>query len=176
MNIQDEELKYKEDKTVSFFGMSLDIVSLLSFTVGIVLAVFTWIYFGLYNKGYNRYFLYALCIFLIVQIFSSGLYTASYSVEDNETKEIVQMNAVIFSSLVIILAFSNNSNFNSDDIKMIIIALFFSILGTLYYTSPKDGDSKRIIRKLKTAFMTISIFVFINMLFNLGTRKFGLFQ
>ncbi len=176
MNIQDEELKYKEDKTVSFFGIRLDTVSLLSFTLGIILAVFTWLYFGLYSKEYNKYFLYALCIFLIVQIFSSGLYTASYTVEDNETKEIVQMNAVVFSSLVIILAFSNNSNFNSDDIKMIIIALFFSLLSALYYTSPKDGDSKRIIRKLKTAFMSISIFVFINMLFNLGARKFGLFQ
>ena len=153
---------------------SLDTVSLLSFTVGIILVVFVWIYFGLYSNGYNKYFLFALCIFLIIQIFSSGTYTASYSVEDNEIKEIVQMNAVVFSSLVILLAFSSYANFNSDEVKMIIIALFFSLLGTLYYTSPKDGDSKRTIRKLKTAFMTISIFILFNMLFNLGTRKFGL--
>ena len=132
------------------------------------------LYFGLYRNGYNKYFLYVLCIFLIIQIFSSGTYTASYLIEDNEIKEIVQMNAVVFSSLVILLAFSSYTNFNSDEVKMIIIALFFSLLGTLYYTSPKDGDSKRIIRKLKTAFMTISIFILFNMLFNLGTRKFGL--
>ena len=174
MNIQDEELKYKKEKTVSFFGKQLDIVSLFAFTLGIILAVLVWFYLGLYQKGYNRYFLYALCAFFLVQIFMSGTYIASYSVEDNEIKEIVQINAVIFSSLIILLAFSSNPNFSSDDNKMIVISLFFSLLGLVYYSSPKDPYAKRTIRKLKTAFMSISIFLLFNMLFNLGTKKFEL--
>lgn len=174
MNIQDEELKYKKDKTVSFFGKQLDIVSLFTFTLGIILAVLVWFYLGLYQKGYNRYFLYALCAFFLVQIFMSGTYIASYTVEDNEIKEIVQINAVIFSSLIILLAFSSNPNFSSDDNKMIVISLFFSLLGLVYYSSPKDPYAKRTIRKLKTAFMSISIFLLFNMIFNLGTKKFEL--
>ena len=174
MNIQDEELNYKKEKTVSFFGKQLDIVSLFAFTLGIILAVLVWFYLGLYQKGYNRYFLYALCVFFLVQIFMSGTYIASYTVEDNEIKEIVQINAVIFSSLIILLAFSSNPNFSSDDNKMIVISLFFSLLGLVYYSSPKDAYAKRTIRKLKTAFMTISIFLLFNMLFNLGTKKFEL--
>ena len=174
MNIQDEELNYKKEKTVSFFGKQLDIVSLFAFTLGIILAVLVWFYLGLYQKGYNRYFLYALCVFFLVQIFMSGTYIASYTVEDNEIKEIVQINAVIFSSLIILLAFSSNPNFSSDDNKMIVISLFFSLLGLVYYSSPKDAYTKRTIRKLKTAFMTISIFLLFNMLFNLGTKKFEL--
>jgi len=174
MNIQDEELKYKKEKTVSFFGIKLDVVTLTMFGVGIILSILTWVYLGLYNKGYNKYFLYALCIFLVTQIFSSGTYVASYTVEDNEIKEVVQLNAVIFSSLVILLAFS--VNFAPEDNKMLIIALFYSILGILYYSSPKDGDAKRMIRKMKTAFMTISVFLLLNMLFNMGVRKFGLLE
>lgn len=174
MNIQDEELNYKKEKTVSFFGKQLDIVSLFAFTLGIILAVLVWFYLGLYQKGYNRYFLYALCVFFLVQIFMSGTYIASYTVEDNEIKEIVQINAVIFSSLIILLAFSSNPNFSSDDNKMIVISLFFSLLGLVYYSSPKDAYAKRTIRKLKTAFMTISIFLLLNMIFNLGTKKFEL--
>ena len=174
MNIQDEELKYKKDKTVSFFGKQLDIVSLFTFTLGIILAVLVWFYLGLYQKGYNRYFLYALCAFFLAQIFMSGTYIASYTVEDNEIKEIVQINAVIFSSLIILLAFSSNPNFSSDDNKMIVISLFFSLLGLVYYSSPKDPYAKRTIRKLKTAFMSISIVLLFNMLFNLGTKKFEL--
>ena len=174
MNIQDEELNYKKEKTVSFFGQQLDIVSLFAFTLGIILAVLVWFYLGLYQKGYNRYFLYALCVFFLVQIFMSGTYIASYTVEDNEIKEIVQINAVIFSSLIILLAFSSNPNFSSDDNKMIVISLFFSLLGLVYYSSPKDAYTKRTIRKLKTAFMTISIFLLLNMIFNLGTKKFEL--
>ena len=174
MNIQDEELNYKKEKTVSFFGKQLDIVSLFAFTLGIILAVLVWFYLGLYQKGYNRYFLYALCVFFLVQIFMSGTYIASYTVEDNEIKEIVQINAVIFSSLIILLAFSSNPNFSSDDNKMIVISLFFSLLGLVYYSSPKDAYTKRTIRKLKTAFMSISIVLLFNMLFNLGTKKFEL--
>lgn len=174
MNIQDEELKYKKEKTVSFFGKQLDIVSLLTFTIGIIIAVLVWFYLGLYNKGYNRYFLYALCAFLVIQIFTSGTYVASYSVEDNEIKEIVQINAVVFSSLIILLAFSSNPNFSAEDNKMVVIALFFSLLSVLYYSSPKDAYAKRTIRKMKTAFMTISIFLLFNMLFNLSLRKFEL--
>ena len=174
MNIQAEELKYKKERTISIFGLQLDNVSLFSFAFGIILSVLVWVYFGLYQKGYNKYFLYALCIFFLIQIYMSGTYLASYTVEDNEIKEIVQINAIIFSSLVILLAFSSNPNFSADDNKMIVIALFFSLLGLIYYSSPKDPYAKRTIRKLKTAFMTISIFLLINMVFNLGRKKFEL--
>lgn len=174
MNIQAAELKYRKERTISFFGKQLDSVSLISFTFGIIISVLVWIYFGLYQKGYNKYFLFALCIFLVNQIYMSGTYSASYTVEDNEIKEIIQINAVIFSSLIILLAFSSNPNFSADDNKMIVIALFFSILGLIYYSSPKDPYAKRTIRKLKTAFMTISLFIMINMIFNLAVNKFGL--
>jgi hypothetical protein len=174
MNIQADELKYKKERTVSFFGKQLDMVSLISFMLGIILSVLVWFYFGLYQKGYNRYFLYALCAFFVIQIYMSGTYVASFTVEDNEIKEIVQVNAVIFSSLVILLAFSSNPNFSADDNKMIVIALFFTLLGVIYYSSPKDPYAKRTIRKLKTAFMTISIFLLLNMLFNLAVNKFEL--
>ena len=174
MNIQAEELKYKKERTISIFGLQLDNVSLFSFAFGIILSVLVWVYFGLYQKGYNKYFLYALCIFFLIQIYMSGTYLASYTVEDNEIREIVQINAIIFSSLVILLAFSSNPNFSADDNKMIVIALFFSLLGLIYYSSPKDPYAKRTIRKLKTAFMTISIFLLINMVFNLGRKKFEL--
>ena len=174
MNIQAAELKYRKERTVSFFGSQLDSVSFFSFGLGIILSILVWIYFGLYQKGYNKYFLYALCIFLIIQIYMSGSYSASYTVEDNEIKEIVQINAIIFSSIIILLAFSSNPNFSVDDNKMIVIALFFSLLGLIYYSSPKDPYTKRTIRKLKTAFMSISIFLLFNMSFNLGANKFGL--
>lgn len=174
MNIQDEELNFKKEKTISFFGKQIDIVSLVCFSIGIILSVMVWFYLGLYQTGYNRYFLYALCVFLVIQIYMSGTYIASFSVEDNEIKEIVQINAIIFSSLIILLAFSSNPNFSSQDNKMIVIALFFSLLGLLYYSSPKDPYAKRTIRKMKTAFMTISVFLLFNMLFNLGINKFGL--
>jgi amino acid permease len=112
-------------------------------------------------------------LFLVTQIFSSGIYAGSYSVEDNEIKEIVQLNAVMFSSLIILIAFQNN-NYSEQDNKMLVIALVLSLLALMYYNTPKSSSSKRIIRKMKNVFMTISIFVFMNMLYNLGCNKFGL--
>jgi hypothetical protein len=173
MNIQNEELNYEKQKVISLFGTKLDIVTLIIFTGGILLSIFIWTYFGLYNYKNNRYFLLVLCLFLVTQIFSSGIYAGSYSVEDNEIKEIVQLNAVMFSSLIILIAFQNN-NYSEQDNKMLVIALVLSLLALMYYNTPKSSSAKRIIRKMKNVFMTISIFVFMNMLYNLGCNKFGL--
>jgi hypothetical protein len=173
MNIQEDELKYKSDSTLSFFGTKIDQLTLITFSLGVVLSIFIWVYFGLYNHGYNKYFLFALCIFLIVQIFTSGTYIGSFSIEDNEVKEVVQLNAVLFSSITILLAFGNG-NFTKENNKMLVIALLLSMLSIIYYSVQKNSESKRTIRKLKVAFMTISVFVFMNMLFNLGVEKFDL--
>lgn len=176
MNIQEDELKYKSNPTVSILGEKIDTMSLIMFSFGIGLSIFIWLYFGLYNQNrYNRYFLYAVCIFLFTQIFTSGTYIASYSIEDNEIKEVIQLNAVLFSSLVLLLALGN-SNFESTHKKMLIIAIILSTFSLMYYNIKKDSGLKRAIRKLKIMFTTISIFVFINMLFILGVDKFGLLQ
>lgn len=174
MDIQKEEIDYEKGKTVSLFGMNFDIISLSIFLGGIGLSIFIWLYFNLYNSSsYNKYFLIALCLFFIVQIFISGPYSGSYSIEDNETKEVIQLNAVLFSSIAILLAF-NNSRFKKEDSKMLILALILSSFSVIYYSIKKDSDSKRIIRKLKVSFMTIGIFLFINTLFNVGVREFNL--
>jgi hypothetical protein len=175
MNIQDEELNYKKEQTVSFLGLTLDTVTLVVFTLAIGFSLFLWLYFNLYNFQYNRYFLFALIFFLITQIIFSGTYVASYSIEDNEIKEVIQLNAILFSSLVILLAFGN-SHFNEQDNKLLILSLFVSVLSLIYYSVPKSGGYKRFVRKLKTAFMTISIFLFMNMMFNVATRKFDLLK
>lgn len=174
MDIQKEEIDYQKGKTVSLLGNNFDLISLSIFLGGIALSIFIWFYFNLYSVSkYNKYFLIALCLFFIVQIFISGPYSGSYSIEDNEIKEVIQLNAVLFSSIAILLAF-NNSRFKAEDSKMLILALILSSFGVVYYSIKKDSDSKRIIRKLKVSFMTIAIFLFINMLFNVGTREFGL--
>jgi len=173
MNIQDEELNYKTDTYFNLFGQKVDYLTTVVNVFGICLGIFIWLYFGLYNKGYNKYFLYALCLFLVSQTFTSGISIASYSVEDNEIKEVVQLNAVLFSSLTILFAFGN-SNFDSEDNKMLIISLFVSLLAVVYYSIKKSGDGKRTIRKLKILFMTISIFIFMNFLFNVAVKKFNL--
>jgi len=174
MNIQEDELKYKTDSTVSFFGKKVDILTMIMFSFGIALSIFVWLYFGLYNQNtYNRYFLYAICIFFVVQTFTSGTYIGSYSIEDNEIKEVVQLNSVLFSSLIILIAFGN-SNFDIQHKKMLFISVFLSLLALVYYSIKKDSESKRTIRKLKIMFMTISIFVFANFLFSVGVEKLEL--
>ena len=175
MNIQEDELKYKSVSAVSFLGKQLDILTVIMFSIGIALSIFIWLYFGLYRKGYNRYFLFVLCIFFVIQIFTSGTYISSYSIEDNEIKEVVQLNSILFSSLIILLAFGNNT-FSVQDKKMLVIAIFFSLLSIIYYSIKKDSEAKRTIRKLKIMFMTISVFVFMNMLFNLAVDKYDLLK
>ena len=173
MNIQEDELKYKADYTVSFFGKKVDILTIIIFSIGIAISIFIWLYFGLYKENkYNRYFLYAICIFFVSQIFTSGTYTGSYSIEDNEIKEVVQLNAVLFSSLIILFAFGNN--FDIQHKKMLVIAILLSLLSLTYYNIKKDSESKRTIRKLKIMFMTISIFIFANFLFSVGVEKLEL--
>ena len=172
MNIQEDELKYEADSTVSFFGKKVDILSVTMFSIGIAISIFIWLYFGLYKENkYNRYFLYAICIFFVTQIFTSGSYTGSYSIEDNEIKEVVQLNAVLFSSLVILISFGN---FYTRHKKMLVIAIFLSLLALTHYSIKKDSKSKRKIRKLKVMFMTVSIFIFANFLFTVGVEKFEL--
>ena len=174
MDIQQEELQYKQDPTISLFGTKLDSLTVSMFSFGIALSIFIWFYFGFFT-GHNRYFLIVLCLFFIYQIFASGRYAGSYSMEDNEMKEVVQANSVLFSSLIIILAFGNKS-FNDDNNKMLVISLLLSLVAIIYYSMKKTSDYKRMIRKLKITFMTISIFIFAMMIFNVGVSQFNLLK
>lgn len=174
MNIQQEELNYQKEPTILLFGNELDANSLYIFSFGIILSIFIWFYFGFFT-GHNKYFLIFLCLLFLYQITEAGTSAASYSIEDNEIKEVNQSNSILFSSVIILIAFGNKS-LSNEHYKMLIISSLLSLAVIIYISVKKSSGSKRFIRKVKIAFMTISIFMFAMMLFNLGCSQFGMFK
>jgi len=165
----DNQQVYQDD-TITAFGDKIDSTSFYISLIGILCSVILWYYTDLLKIGVNNkpvlIFLLLLIAIFITQIFSSSTFSGGTHIEQNKLIVTEQINSILIGSILFFIFILNSSNIHSPKIYILsYITLLMAIGNALNISVKKSGSSIRVLRKIKEAFLNITIVMFASVIY-----------
>lgn len=156
-----KNIELNKNPVFKIFNTEVDRYTLIIFGFAILITICIRLNILGEFKTEDNIFTNILIGFFIFGIYNSSVYTSSYIIEEEELKTIEQISSILLSAIVIFVTFIPKHFMTEETYKVMFTALLLSILSLAYIPGEKTGKVKRIVRKIKTALITLVLALFI---------------
>lgn len=173
-DIDTKQINQEKTKTIFLLGQELDLISTIIFSIGILIMFFFKKYILTDYEKTDKIFTGIVSLFFIFSIYNSGIYNSTFLIEEEELKTIEQISIILLSSIVIFTTFINKSFMTNETYKLMFISLMLCLLSLIYIPGEKTANVKRIVRKIKSTLLilTLSLFIYSVFIIVFYNRKF----
>lgn len=157
-----DRVELHRETGIVLFGKEVNISGLVISVIGIAIAIYLWYKLDLLKDNVSIGFLVIIISNLLLQIFTTSVYSGSISLEQNKLTFAEQVNTAMLGSILVFIFIAGSKNLNNKSIRLAAICVIISLVNALYIGVHLQGNAIGTLRKIKEMIININLMLFAN--------------